>query len=267
MEILFVFLKWVASFAHMDAETGSKMDLGNLATVICPSILYARGRDALRDETFGALRVVTSLLENQDEFFTVPEEFLPILNDQEYFASSMDLPSKEFLKKCDTYMRVKATNGRSMPGTPYINQGNGMQPRQHPVVNSPINERLPPGPSFGTPSNSDRNVRAPPPPTGIPQSESYPPPTSPAVPQGMPIQGQGMMQNMQRSDDWAPPNPPRNNTSNSPPSRPSSYIAPPPLRQPGDQSQAYGSPSQAQLYSPVMTNGYPQSASAGRQRS
>ena len=114
MEVLFVFLKWVASFAHMDEETGSKMDLQNLATVICPSILYSRGKDGIRDESFGAIRVVTSLLENQDEFFCVPEEFLPILHDQEYFQSSMELPSKDFLKKCDTYARLKA-NGRT-PG-------------------------------------------------------------------------------------------------------------------------------------------------------
>ncbi|KAM6496940.1 hypothetical protein JOM56_007413 [Amanita muscaria] len=123
MEVLFVFLKWVASFAHMDAETGSKMDLSNLATVICPNILYARGQNAVRDETFTALRVVTNYLENQDEFFAVPSEFLPILQDQEYFANSLDLPGKEFMKKCDTYFKVKATNGRipqqgQMNGTP-----------------------------------------------------------------------------------------------------------------------------------------------------
>lgn len=111
MEILFVFLKWVASFAHMD-EAGSKMDLGNLATVICPSILKARSKDPARDESFGAIRVVTALLENQDEFYVVPEELLPILHDQEYFANSLELPSKEFLKKCDTYMRFRA-NGRN----------------------------------------------------------------------------------------------------------------------------------------------------------
>ncbi|KDR80504.1 hypothetical protein GALMADRAFT_240793 [Galerina marginata CBS 339.88] len=185
MEVLFVFLKWVASFAHMDAETGSKMDLGNLATVICPSILYARGRDAMRDETFSGLRVVTSLLENQDEFFTVPEEFLPILHDQDSFAGSLDLPSKEFLKKCDSYMRSKAVNGRSMPGTPYMNQGNGAQPRYAPM-NSPVNERPPPGTPFGPPppsSSSDRNMRMP---SNMPQSnESYPPPTSPSMSQTM----------------------------------------------------------------------------------
>ena len=141
MEVLFVFLKWVASFAHMDEETGSKMDLGNLATVICPSILYSRGNDAVRDESFGAIRVITALLENQDEFYCVPEELLPILRDSEYFANSMELPSKDFMKKCETYMRIKAS-GRTpvltspvigsapfAPGTPRAEDTRFMPPR------------------------------------------------------------------------------------------------------------------------------------------
>ncbi|PPQ88709.1 hypothetical protein CVT25_009473 [Psilocybe cyanescens] len=256
MEVLFVFLKWVASFAHMDAETGSKMDLGNLATVICPSILYARGRDALRDETFSGLRVITSLLENQDEFFTVPEEFLTILNDQEYFANSLDLPSKEFLKKCDTYMRLKGANGRSMPGTPYMNQTNGASPR-YPPINSPVSERPPQGISFGTPSNSERIVNR-----VQPQgNEQYAPSTSPSIPQS--VQNQGMVQNTPRNpqmDDWSSPPVSRSNISSSPSSRPSSFVAPQPRLPPTDPSQ-----SQTQLYSPAM-NGYPSAASA-RQRS
>ncbi|THH18063.1 hypothetical protein EW146_g2848, partial [Bondarzewia mesenterica] len=123
MEVLFVFLKWVASFAHMDERTGSKMDLPNLATVICPSILYSQGSNAVRDDSFGAIRVITALLENQDEYYTVPEEFLAILHDQEYFAHSMDLPSKEFMKKCDTYMRLKAS-GRTPPAPAMSPVGN-----------------------------------------------------------------------------------------------------------------------------------------------
>ncbi|PPQ65483.1 hypothetical protein CVT26_000123 [Gymnopilus dilepis] len=257
MEVLFVFLKWVASFAHMDAETGSKMDLGNLATVICPSILYARGRDAVRDDTFSGLRVVTSLLENQDEFFTVPEEFLPILHDQEYFANSLDLPSKEFLKKCDTYMKLKGANGRSLPGTPFINQTNGA-PR-YPALNSPISERPPPGTPFAPPSNSDRNMRSQP---NMQQSnDSYPLPSSPPMPSNM-QQGMAMAQSMQRNqqqmDDWSPPSAPRPNHNGSPSSRPSSFVGPP-SRSPAD----FGQP-QGQAYTPVM-NGYP--SSAGRQRS
>lgn len=77
MEVLFVFLKWVASFSHVDEETGSKMDLQNLATVICPNILYAKGKDPTRDETSSAIRVVNELLEYQDEFWVVSTEGPP----------------------------------------------------------------------------------------------------------------------------------------------------------------------------------------------
>lgn len=140
LEVLFVFLKWVASFAHLDTETGSKMDLQNLATVICPSILYSRGRDAVRDESFGAIRVVTALLENQDELYCVPQEFLSILQDQDYFANSLDLPSKEFLKKCETYMRIKAS-GRT------------------PLLTSPVSGSAPFNPS--TPRPEDMRAQPP----------------------------------------------------------------------------------------------------------
>ncbi|KAF9005924.1 hypothetical protein BDQ17DRAFT_1352402 [Cyathus striatus] len=234
MEVLFVFLKWVASFAHMDAETGSKMDLGNLATVICPSILYARGRDAMRDDTFGALRVVTSLLENQDEFFTVPAELLPILHDQDYFTGSLDLPSKEFLKKCDSYMRSKGgLNGRPHPGSPFIGLNNGNAAR-YPPLNSPITER----PPLGTLLSSDR-IRVPP----AQMHDGYLP-----APSGSPSIPQGMVQTMQRGqppEDWLnQPLPRPTNPGTGQSSRPSSYAGQP--RPSGDQAP----------YGPGM-NGYP----------
>ncbi|EDR14675.1 LIM domain-containing protein [Laccaria bicolor S238N-H82] len=249
MEVLFVFLKWVASFAHLDAETGSKMDLGNLATVICPSILYARGRDAMRDETFGALRVMTSLLENQDEFFTVPEEFLPILHDQEYFASSLELPSKEFMKKCDTYMRIKGSNGRSTPGAfNSSSNSNGTAPR-YPPPSSSVMER----PPLAGPSGSERTLRPSP---GMSQStEFHPPSSSPSLPQGV-------MQNLQQRSqmDWSGPPPPRPVNPNGPSSRPSSFVGPPPPR-----STALDSVNQSQhSYNSTPPNGY---SSAVRQRS
>jgi len=269
-----VFLKWVASFAHMDAETGSKMDLENLAKVICPSILYARGRDPLRDETLSGVHVVTLLLENQDEFFTVPEEFLTILHDQEYFANSMDLPSKDFLKKCDTYMRLKGgSNGRSMPGTPYLNQSNGGQPRYAPPppVSSPGVERHPPPPGSGGGGAGPSNL----PERNNTRSNSYPPPgSSPPISQGM-QQSQGMVQNMQRTppmDDWSPSPPalPRDNRSRSPSSRPSSFVGP------SSSSRPSGDPSQQTSYGlpynhPAAMNGYHSAAAAasaggGRQR-
>ncbi|CED84724.1 Adaptor protein Enigma and related PDZ-LIM proteins [Phaffia rhodozyma] len=102
MEILFVFLKWVASFSHVDEETGSKMDLHNLATVITPSILYSKGGNPLKDESFVAIRAVTTLLQMQDEFYTVPDELDRYLDDNlvDFFEKNLELPPKEMLKIC-----------------------------------------------------------------------------------------------------------------------------------------------------------------------
>lgn len=192
------------------------MDLGNLATVICPSILYSRGRDAVRDESFGAIRVITALLENQDEFFTVPEEFLRILDDQEYFASSMDLPGKEFMKKCDTYQKVKASNGR-IPGMPY-NGLNGSTPR-FPPPTSPNPDRPPMG-VMGAPLPSDRNIRPHP---------GMLPPNSFQGQVGSPSMQSMMASNSPRTptDEW-PATPRPGNPNNTSSSRPSSYIQPRP---------------------------------------
>lgn len=134
MEVLFVFLKWVASFAHVDEETGSKMDLQNLATVICPNILYSK-LGVERDDQFLAIRCITQLLEQQDEFYVVPDDFMPILGDQEYFVNSFDMPRKDFMRKCETYYKLKASKdqrprGLNMPpsssaGTPLGTPGVG----------------------------------------------------------------------------------------------------------------------------------------------
>jgi hypothetical protein len=218
MEVLFVFLKWVASFAHMDETTGSKMDLGNLATVICPSILYSRSRDAARDESFGAIRVVTSLLEHQDELFTVPEEFLPILHDQEYFSSSVELSSKDFMKKCDTYMRLKS-NGRQLP----FNNLNSSNSR-YPPPNSPNPDR----PLIAS-SSSERNMR-PPNHSGAPPSQT--PSSSPAMPQSTTVAPAQPPSRSPQMEEWSATPRPRN-PNVSPPSRPTSYVQP---RQSGEHS-------------------------------
>jgi len=230
MEVLFVFLKWVASFAHMDESTGSKMDLQNLATVICPSILYSRGRDAVRDESFGAIRVVTSLLENQDEFYTVPEEFIPALRDQDYFSNSMELPSKEFMKKCDMYMRMKANvNGRQPPPS-----------SSTPSVSTP---RPPPERPQLMTASSDMQIR-----NGRQQSPHshgshpvmpYPSPIHPtSLSQGaMMLQSQQPLQQQQiprsqqpqpppQDQDWVIPQRPSATPTPSPGGRPMSYAQP-----------------------------------------
>ena len=113
MEVLFVFLKWVASFSYKDEETGSRMDMPNLATVICPSILYAKGPNAARDESFIAISAVQDLLENQDEYFHVPQELAFVINEGIYniFAKELDLPPKEIHRHCSKYMQARMQHG------------------------------------------------------------------------------------------------------------------------------------------------------------
>lgn len=104
LEVLFVFFKWVASFAHVDEETGSRMDLANLATVICPNILYSRTVEPSRSEAVLAIQLVASMLEHQDEFWFVPERMLPILQDRALIAGAAELSTPDLLKRCSKYV-------------------------------------------------------------------------------------------------------------------------------------------------------------------
>lgn len=120
MEILFVFLKWVASFSHVDEETGSKMDLANLSTVLAPSILYSKGGNPLRDESFVAIKAVTALLQMQDEFYAVPAELLRILDPSivDFVEKNIDLPARDMLKTCSKiHLQIQDIRRRGpMPG-------------------------------------------------------------------------------------------------------------------------------------------------------
>jgi hypothetical protein len=85
------------------------MDLANLATVICPSILYAKGANAARDESFIGIQAVQELLEKQDEFYKVPSELTFVITEGIYtiFAKELDLPPKEIHRHCSKYMQAR----------------------------------------------------------------------------------------------------------------------------------------------------------------
>lgn len=63
MEVLFSFMQWVSSFSHIDEESGSKMDVHNLATVMAPNILHLGKRDVPLDDNLLAIEAVHSLIE------------------------------------------------------------------------------------------------------------------------------------------------------------------------------------------------------------
>ncbi|MCO5565745.1 hypothetical protein L7F22_019419 [Adiantum nelumboides] len=118
MEVLFVFLRWVASFSHIDEETGSKMDLQNLAMVLGPNILYSKGTDPAKDELFLANRAILCLLEHQDAFWRVPVELEVALQDRELLNTTNEITSRDILRRCEKYAK------RARSGTMYPNPSN-----------------------------------------------------------------------------------------------------------------------------------------------
>ncbi|KAK4158139.1 hypothetical protein C8A00DRAFT_28850 [Chaetomidium leptoderma] len=100
LEILFCFLKWVGSFHQVDDESGSKMDIKNLATVIAPNVLFDKNRTfSLDSDPMFAIEAVEVLITNIGEMCLIPDDLVDILNDQALFNSSGDLTTKEILKK------------------------------------------------------------------------------------------------------------------------------------------------------------------------
>ena len=71
MEILFSFLNWAASFSQVDEESGSKMDIHNLATVMAPNILYSNAKSPPVDDSFLAIEAINMLIEFNDSFSQV----------------------------------------------------------------------------------------------------------------------------------------------------------------------------------------------------
>ena len=218
------------------------MDLGNLATVITPSILKANRRDGMHDESFPGIRVVTELLEVQDELYLVPAEFIPIIHDQNYFIGSLEQP-RELLKKIDTFLRLRhgpssapmsrpsASNGASYQepsmSAPYhpapSNYANGSQQYERPGT---------------TPHPSDYASKSLPPHPGLShQPFSSPHPTS-RTPDHT-----SMPQRPSLDAQWAPPPIPISDSRrDSPRSRPNSFLRPSDSSLPSSYSSTRNSP-------------------------
>lgn len=71
MEVLFAFLTWVSSFSTVDEESGSKMDIHNIATVIAPNILYSNGKNPGMDDSLLAIEAVHAMIEDNETFCEV----------------------------------------------------------------------------------------------------------------------------------------------------------------------------------------------------
>ncbi|KAM5446241.1 Rho-type GTPase activating protein Rga1 [Microsporum audouinii] len=154
MEVLFSFLNWASSFCHVDDETGSKMDIHNLATVMTPNILYSNTKVAGVDDSFLAIEAVTSLIENNDTMCEVPEDLLSILTDSTLFNGSAEITTKEILKRYGALGKLPVpqrapTVAETIPVRSGSSKGN----------NSPIAARIDTDPSQATAWQMQSSVR------------------------------------------------------------------------------------------------------------
>ncbi|KAG7663208.1 rga1 [[Candida] subhashii] len=84
VEVLLYFFSWVASFSEIDEETGSKMDIHNLATVVAPNVLISKQNSQSNDNMmatqqpgdnyFLAIEVVNQLIETHEELSIIPHD-------------------------------------------------------------------------------------------------------------------------------------------------------------------------------------------------
>lgn len=118
VEVLLYFFSWVASFAEIDEETGSKMDIHNLATVISPNILYSKqSGDSDQPPTSGetyflGIEVVNQLIEIHEELSIIPFDLLQFFEKCNFNTTSNSsknsdsLPStKEIMSKIDKCLK------------------------------------------------------------------------------------------------------------------------------------------------------------------
>lgn len=105
LEVLLYFFSWVASFAEIDEETGSKMDIHNLATVISPNILVSRQSQqsdpsAPGETYFLAIEVVNQLIEQHEEMSIIPDDLWQFFGKSD-IASKPNLTTKEVMARLD----------------------------------------------------------------------------------------------------------------------------------------------------------------------
>jgi hypothetical protein len=106
LEVLLYFFSWVASFAEIDEETGSKMDIHNLATVVSPNVLVSRQSQqtdpsAPGETYFLAIEVVNQLIEQHEEMSIIPDDLWQFFEKSEINTKSNNITTKEVMSRIE----------------------------------------------------------------------------------------------------------------------------------------------------------------------
>ncbi|KAL8295384.1 hypothetical protein RB600_001054 [Gaeumannomyces tritici] len=179
LEILFCFLKWAGTFHQVDDESGSKMDVKNLSTVIAPNILYTSSKALTLDsDPMFAITAVEDIITYIEDMCLVPDDLVDILNDPSLFNNNGDITTKEILKR--------------FGDRPLMN-GGGQRPHgeaaeiigRHDTPNRPFAKRVDTDPSVWQDERSVRPVQDLNAPYAAPGHHQHPH-TSPGKPRGPP---------------------------------------------------------------------------------
>ncbi|CAL5867152.1 uncharacterized protein PFLUO_LOCUS1364 [Penicillium psychrofluorescens] len=169
LEILFAFLNWTSSFSHVDEESGSKMDIHNLATVMTPNILYPNAKNSTVEESFLSIEAVNALITYNDTMCEIPEDLQSILNDPSLFRENAEVTTKEILKRYGDIARGSFSQRPDNGGETFTinnsNRGN----------NTPTSARIETDPSQDTAWQMQSSVRHVPGPSGHSHSGSQGP--------------------------------------------------------------------------------------------
>jgi len=133
LEVLLYFFSWVASFAEIDEETGSKMDTHNLATVIAPNILLSKeqaetGGNQLSESHFIAIEVVNQLIEIHEELAVIPPDLWEFYEKCEFQNSKDEISTKDIFSRIskvakenpnffDNYLTMEDSTDATQPST------------------------------------------------------------------------------------------------------------------------------------------------------
>ncbi|KAB5536547.1 hypothetical protein GE09DRAFT_971110 [Coniochaeta sp. 2T2.1] len=150
MEIVFCFLKWAALFHKVDDESGSKMDIKNLATVIAPNIIYKDAKAAALDsDPIFAIEAVEILITYIEEMCLVPDELVDMASDPALYRE--EITTKEILKRFGD----RRVNG----GQPQFGDASELMQRHHEIANRPPPRRIETDPSAWQSETSVRTVQ------------------------------------------------------------------------------------------------------------
>ncbi|KAJ5900137.1 hypothetical protein N7495_004881 [Penicillium taxi] len=166
MEVLFSFLNWTSSFSHVDEESGSKMDIHNLATVMTPNILYPNTKTSTVDESFLAIEAVNALITYNDAMCEIPEDLQSILSDPTLFRENAEVTTKEILKRYGDISRGSFSQRAENGGETFTITNNNRS------ANAPTSARIETDPSQDTAWQMQSSVRHVPGPSGQGHSHS-----------------------------------------------------------------------------------------------